>query len=183
MVLLDSRVVTKRYGPLLLGGLPRAERVVGSWAQVRTKCEDFFARQGIGAVGVIPVRPSKIVCVGRNYVAHARELGNEVPAGADAVLQAAQRPRSAPATPSCSRDVSRQVEFEAEIGVVIGDAARRRERGGGGARHRRLRLPQRRHLPRPAEDRRPVGARQGLRHLLPGWTRAWPRGSTGAPSR
>jgi ATP-dependent DNA helicase DinG len=50
VVLLDSRVVTKRYGHLLLSGLPRAERVVGSWAQVRTKCEDFFARQGIGAV-------------------------------------------------------------------------------------------------------------------------------------
>ena len=26
------------------------------------------------------VRPSKIVCVGRNYVAHAKELGNELPA-------------------------------------------------------------------------------------------------------
>jgi ATP-dependent DNA helicase DinG len=50
VVLLDSRVVTKRYGPLLLGGLPRAERVVGSWAQVRTRCEDFFARHGFGAV-------------------------------------------------------------------------------------------------------------------------------------
>jgi len=50
VVLLDSRVVTKRYGPLLLGGLPRAERIIGSWAQVRTKCEDFFARQGIGAI-------------------------------------------------------------------------------------------------------------------------------------
>lgn len=50
VVLLDSRVVTKRYGPLLLGGLPRAERVIGSWAQVRTKCEDFFARHGIGAI-------------------------------------------------------------------------------------------------------------------------------------
>jgi ATP-dependent DNA helicase DinG len=50
VVLLDSRVVTKRYGPLLLGGLPRAERVIGSWAQVRTRCEDFFARHGIGAV-------------------------------------------------------------------------------------------------------------------------------------
>jgi ATP-dependent DNA helicase DinG len=49
VVLLDSRVVTKRYGHLLLSGLPRAERVVGSWAQVRIKCEDFFARQGIGA--------------------------------------------------------------------------------------------------------------------------------------
>ncbi len=50
VVLLDSRVVTKRYGPLLLGGLPRAERIIGSWAQVRTKCEDFFARHGIGAM-------------------------------------------------------------------------------------------------------------------------------------
>ena len=26
-----------------------------------------------------PVRPRKIVCVGRNYAAHAAELGNEVP--------------------------------------------------------------------------------------------------------
>jgi ATP-dependent DNA helicase DinG len=50
VVLLDSRVVTRRYGPLLLSGLPRAERIVGSWVQVRTKCEDFFARRGIGAI-------------------------------------------------------------------------------------------------------------------------------------
>jgi ATP-dependent DNA helicase DinG len=49
VILLDSRVVTKRYGPIVLSGLPRAERIVGSWAQVRTKCEDFFARNGIGA--------------------------------------------------------------------------------------------------------------------------------------
>lgn len=49
VVLLDSRVVTKRYGQLLLTGLPPAERIVGRWTQVRTKCEDFFARQGIGA--------------------------------------------------------------------------------------------------------------------------------------
>lgn len=27
-----------------------------------------------------PVSPSKIVCVGRNYAEHARELGNEIPA-------------------------------------------------------------------------------------------------------
>ena len=50
VVLLDSRVVTKRYGPLLLGGLPRADRVIGSWSEVRTRCEDFFARHGIGAI-------------------------------------------------------------------------------------------------------------------------------------
>jgi 2-keto-4-pentenoate hydratase/2-oxohepta-3-ene-1,7-dioic acid hydratase in catechol pathway len=28
---------------------------------------------------IIPHRPGKVVCVGRNYVAHAAELGNEVP--------------------------------------------------------------------------------------------------------
>src|SRR6202040_1925074 len=28
---------------------------------------------------VAPVDPSKIVCIGRNYAAHAAELGNEVP--------------------------------------------------------------------------------------------------------
>jgi ATP-dependent DNA helicase DinG len=50
VVLLDNRVVTKAYGRLLLGGLPRAERIIGSWAQVLTRCEDFFARHGIGAV-------------------------------------------------------------------------------------------------------------------------------------
>ena len=28
---------------------------------------------------VAPSEPSKIVCVGRNYIEHAKELGNEVP--------------------------------------------------------------------------------------------------------
>jgi ATP-dependent DNA helicase DinG len=49
VVLLDRRVVTKRYGMAILEGLPPAERVLGPWAEVRTKCEDFFARFGIGA--------------------------------------------------------------------------------------------------------------------------------------
>ncbi|HSR16192.1 MAG TPA: helicase C-terminal domain-containing protein, partial [Gemmatimonadales bacterium] len=49
VVLLDRRVVTKRYGPLVLEGLPPADRVIGPWAEVRTKCEDFFDRFGIGA--------------------------------------------------------------------------------------------------------------------------------------
>ena len=49
VLLLDRRVITRRYGAMLLEGLPPAERVIGSWAHVRTKCEDFFARHGIGA--------------------------------------------------------------------------------------------------------------------------------------
>jgi ATP-dependent DNA helicase DinG len=49
VVLLDRRVITKRYGPLVLSGLPRADRVIGRWAEVRSRIEDFFARHGIGA--------------------------------------------------------------------------------------------------------------------------------------
>ncbi len=50
VVLLDRRVVTKRYGPLVLSGLPRADRIIAPWARIRTRCEDFFARHGIGAL-------------------------------------------------------------------------------------------------------------------------------------
>jgi ATP-dependent DNA helicase DinG len=44
VLLLDRRVVTRRYGALILDGLPRAARVVGSWEEVRDACEEFFAR-------------------------------------------------------------------------------------------------------------------------------------------
>ena len=73
---------------------------------------------------MIPVRPSKIVCVGRNYLAHARELGNEVPP----VPMLFFKPPSAligPGEPIVLPPTSRQVEYEAEIGVVIGARLRR----------------------------------------------------------
>jgi len=53
VILLDRRVVTKRYGPSVLEGLPPAERVIGRWEDVREACEEFFARHGIGE----PVQP------------------------------------------------------------------------------------------------------------------------------
>jgi 2-keto-4-pentenoate hydratase/2-oxohepta-3-ene-1,7-dioic acid hydratase in catechol pathway len=70
------------------------------------------------------IEPSKIVCVGRNYAAHARELGNELPkwpllffkppssliGNGDVILMP---------------EVSQQVEYEAEVGVVIGKRARK----------------------------------------------------------
>ena len=49
VVLLDRRVVTKRYGRLILEGLPPAARAVGSWQDVRRACEEFFAGHGIEA--------------------------------------------------------------------------------------------------------------------------------------
>ncbi len=69
------------------------------------------------------VTPTKIVCVGRNYAAHARELGNEVP---KQPLLFFKPPSSligdgdAIVLPAASQ----QVEYESEIGVVIGKRAR-----------------------------------------------------------
>ena len=66
-----------------------------------------------------PFRPTKIICVGRNYAAHAKEMGNEIPSEpllflkANSSLsyheQAIQLPEQ-----------SEQVEHEGELAVVIG---------------------------------------------------------------
>jgi len=71
-----------------------------------------------------PVEPFKILCVGRNYAAHAKELGNEVPAEPLLFL----KPKSALIGPGGVVELpseSARVEHEAELGVVIGKAARR----------------------------------------------------------
>jgi len=64
-------------------------------------------------------RPGKIVCVGRNYAAHAKELGNEVP---KAPLLFLKPPSSVvrDGEPVVLPRQSQQVEYEGEIGVVIG---------------------------------------------------------------
>jgi ATP-dependent DNA helicase DinG len=54
VVLLDRRAVTKRYGATMLDGLPPAARLVGPWEELRGEMEEFFARQGIGAVNSGP---------------------------------------------------------------------------------------------------------------------------------
>jgi 2-keto-4-pentenoate hydratase/2-oxohepta-3-ene-1,7-dioic acid hydratase in catechol pathway len=66
-----------------------------------------------------PFRPGKIICVGRNYREHAKELGNEVPKEPLIFL----KPPSAVVRDG--EDIrlpgeSRQVEYEGEIGIVIG---------------------------------------------------------------
>jgi ATP-dependent DNA helicase DinG len=49
VVLLDRRVVTKRYGARMLEGLPPASRAIGNWPEVRREVEEFFALHSIGA--------------------------------------------------------------------------------------------------------------------------------------
>jgi len=71
-----------------------------------------------------PLAPSKIVCVGRNYAAHAKELGNEVPKQPLLFLKPPSsliRSGESIVLPA----MSNQVEFEGEIGVVVGARLRR----------------------------------------------------------
>lgn len=70
-----------------------------------------------------PVSPSKIVCVGRNYAEHARELGNEVPEEPLLFLKA---PSSLiiSGEPIFIPPQSQRVEHEGELAAVIGRRAR-----------------------------------------------------------
>jgi 2-keto-4-pentenoate hydratase/2-oxohepta-3-ene-1,7-dioic acid hydratase in catechol pathway len=66
-----------------------------------------------------PVLPSKIVCVGRNYAAHAAELGNELPKEPLIFL----KPPSAligPGETIVLTPFSERVEHEGELALVVG---------------------------------------------------------------
>ena len=76
------------------------------------------------AAGLLPdLSPSKIVCVGRNYAEHAKELGNDVPTEPLLFLKP-------PSSLIGTGDVivypalSQRVDFEGELGVIIGKTAR-----------------------------------------------------------
>jgi 2-keto-4-pentenoate hydratase/2-oxohepta-3-ene-1,7-dioic acid hydratase in catechol pathway len=69
------------------------------------------------------VRPGKIVCVGRNYAAHAKEMGNEVPT--EPLLFS--KPASALQAGGDSLPLPRgyeRIDMEAELVVVIGRTGR-----------------------------------------------------------
>jgi 2-keto-4-pentenoate hydratase/2-oxohepta-3-ene-1,7-dioic acid hydratase in catechol pathway len=72
-----------------------------------------------------PILPSKVVCVGRNYADHAKEMGNEVPAEPLLFLK--------PSTSIIGHHdaiklppQSHKVEHEAELAVIIGAPGARR---------------------------------------------------------
>lgn len=66
-----------------------------------------------------PLTPTKVVAIGRNYAAHAAELGNQVPTRPLIFLKT---PSSVcgPGDPILLPPDSHRVEHEAELGVVIG---------------------------------------------------------------
>ncbi len=72
---------------------------------------------------VAPVLPSKIIAVGKNYAAHAREMGGEVPS-APLIFLKPSTSVVGPGEPISLPWQSEHVEHEAELAVVIGRLCR-----------------------------------------------------------
>lgn len=81
-------------------------------------------RHSIGGIRLLPpCAPTKIMCVGRNYVEHAKELGNEVPTEPLIFMKPPSSLLEDGGTVVYPR-LSQRVDFEGELGVVIGTRAR-----------------------------------------------------------
>ena len=99
-----------------LGGAPTGETLDGIDDEGR----------GPRVTRLAPVAPAKILCVGRNYKAHATELGNEVPPEPLLFL----KPSSSLLDPDGTIElpppsISSRIDHEAELAVVIGRRTRR----------------------------------------------------------
>ena len=104
-----------------------------------------------GARLLPPCSPTKVVCVGRNYSEHAKELGNEVPAEPLIFLKPPSTligDGDAVVYPS----ISGRVDYEGELGVIIGRRCRNLPTAGGLGCDSRLHVRQRHHRPGPAKE-------------------------------
>src|SRR5262249_6239793 len=98
------------------GGVPTGEVVEGVDVEGRS---DRVKR-------LAPVAPAKILCVGRNYKAHANELGNEVPPEPLLLLTPSPSRLAPDGTIELPRSsIPNRVAHEAELAVVIGRRTRR----------------------------------------------------------
>ena len=72
---------------------------------------------------VVDLQPSKVVAVGRNYLAHARELGHEMP-DEPVIFLKAPSALLAPGEAILRPMSHERVDYEGELAVVIGKRAR-----------------------------------------------------------
>lgn len=111
--------VVERHGELWIERLlpPPPEDTV-----IHLSTRPFEAIPFHTATLLAPVTPSKIVCIGRNYLDHAKELGNDLPAEPLLFLKAP----SALLPPGGTIQIpaaSKRVDFEGELAIVIGKRA------------------------------------------------------------
>jgi 2-keto-4-pentenoate hydratase/2-oxohepta-3-ene-1,7-dioic acid hydratase in catechol pathway len=119
------RLIRYRFGDRISTGVLEDETI-------RTLCGTFFEdpvftgeEVPLADVRVLaPVLPSKAVCVGKNYAAHAAEFGGEIPEEPMLFL----KPSTAvigPGDPIQLLPISHRVDYEGELAIVIGRLTRR----------------------------------------------------------
>ena len=70
-----------------------------------------------------PILPSKVICVGKNYAEHAREMGGEVPQNPIIFM----KPSTSVTGPNAAIKLSpnsERVDYEGELAVVVGQPCR-----------------------------------------------------------
>jgi acylpyruvate hydrolase len=79
------------------------------------------ARRPLGSIELLPPipRPGKVLCLGLNYAAHAREGGNEVP-DYPTVFVRVTTSLVAPGAPVVRPRASDKLDYEVELAIVIG---------------------------------------------------------------
>ena len=157
--------------------LPHARRIhdasgddVLAGASRRWRAGSVVPLADIRLLAPVP-RPGKLICIGLNYKDHAAE--SKMPrAGVAGHLLEVRRPSvTHPAAPVYLPAVSQQVDYEAELAVVIGRRAKHVPRERAYRLRARLHEPQRRQRARPAVRRQAVAARQVVRHASRRWDR------------
>jgi 2-keto-4-pentenoate hydratase/2-oxohepta-3-ene-1,7-dioic acid hydratase in catechol pathway len=94
-------------------------------ADLPTAASDFdrgepFVLALASAQLLAPVTPSKIVCIGRNYREHAKELNHPIPSEPLIFLKPPSAVLAPGATIRRPASLSQRVDHEGELGVVIG---------------------------------------------------------------
>src|SRR5580698_9576158 len=106
-------------------GLIEGQTITRTLNQTPRSFSDFEAGEKTGlplnSVRLLaPVEPTKIVCVGRNYREHAKELNHAIPTEPLLFF----KPPSSIIGPNDTilrpADLSERVDYEGELGVVIG---------------------------------------------------------------
>ena len=119
-----------RYGRIDRDQIVELISFHGDTVRVPARGEEFSPVAFNSAQLLAPVEPSKIICVGRNYREHASELGNEVPKEPliffkppSSVIGPGQPIEIPPA------DLTQRVDYEGELGVIIGKRCRNLREG------------------------------------------------------
>jgi 2-keto-4-pentenoate hydratase/2-oxohepta-3-ene-1,7-dioic acid hydratase in catechol pathway len=119
------RLVRFRFGDRIAHGVLEADDVVrilqGSFFEDPVPSGDEVPLDDVRLLA--PVLPSKVVCVGKNYAAHAAEFGGAVPEEPLLFLKPSTAV-SGPGDPIPLPPISRRVDYEGELGVVIAAPAR-----------------------------------------------------------